>query len=410
MTTPRLVLPQDGTAVVVADLEKRWHVWVHAEVVLGAPRSLEVPLRPGVTRLSDARQLGMDLWQSWSEAWEALTDAPAGIEIVRSPLGPDQAPRTLRVTGTAAAIALARRLGVPAPGDVVARALRVAGSLHDIGARLTASTLRSAWSMEDADIDDLVEAIRWQDDNPDASGWTQRQAPLPGVHTKWLAVHGTLLRDLTGRDLRAEVRPRPAVAHVTYVDPAYRAGGGRHHDAWTSGDRHDLPYAPRVVLVVENRDCRLWFPPVDGTIVVEGGGKAAVTSLAAVPWVRQAATVAYWGDLDADGFAILDAFRSALASPDGEGGSPTHVTSMLMDAPTLERHRALGTARDKNGRAIRPSPSRLLHLTPLEEAAYHQLSTAGPTDVRRVEQERIPIEEWAKALEAAAGRDKAEGD
>jgi hypothetical protein len=51
---------------------------------------------------------------------------------------------------------------------------------------------------------------------------------------------------------------------------------------------HDIAYRPRVVLVVENRDSRLWFPPVSETIVVEGGGRAAAALLANVPWIRSA--------------------------------------------------------------------------------------------------------------------------
>src|SRR5699024_3279214 len=133
--------------------------------------------------------------------------------------------------------------------------------------------------------------------------------------------HASLLRDVVGRDVARETRPRLAVVHLTYVDPDYRAGGGRWHDAWTTGDAHDLAYPPKRVLVVENRDCRLWFPPVDGTVVVEGGGKAAASLLAGIGWIRSARDVVYWGDIDADGFAILDRFRDALAQP-GDDGRP----------------------------------------------------------------------------------------
>jgi hypothetical protein len=42
----------------------------------------------------------------------------------------------------------------------------------------------------------------------------------------------------------------------------------------------DIAYQPRVVLVVENHDSRLWFPPVKDTIVVEDGGKCGDTDLA----------------------------------------------------------------------------------------------------------------------------------
>jgi hypothetical protein len=80
------------------------------------------------------------------------------------------------------------------------------------------------------------------------------------MHTKWLDTHGALLRDVAGRDVRNEVRSPSAVLHLTYVDPEHAATSRRRHDAWTTGDTHDIAYRPRIVLVVENRDSRLWFP------------------------------------------------------------------------------------------------------------------------------------------------------
>jgi hypothetical protein len=173
--------------------------------------------------------------------------------------------------------------------------------------------------LSDIDARVLTKAVGWLAEHPDLSGSTARQVDAPEMHSKWLEHHGGVLREVTGRDLRAELRPRLAVVHLTYVDPEYLATGARRHDAWTTGDAHDLPYSPRTVLVVENRDSRLWFPAVEGALVVEGGGKAAASLLADVPWVRQAENVVYWGDIDADGFAILDQFRRVLAAPGDDG-------------------------------------------------------------------------------------------
>lgn len=225
------------------------------------------------------------------------------------------------------------------------------------------------------------------------------------MQSKWLAGHGALLRDLLGRDIREELRPRLAVTHLTYVDPAYLAGGGRQHDAWTTGDTHDLAYLPSTVLVVENRDCRLWFPPSDGTIVVEGGGTAANSLLAAVPWIRQAAMVVYWGDVDADGFAILDRFRAAMGEP-GVDGSPAHeVVSILMDAVTLDRYAVLGVDHDERGRVIPSASAPLPRLTGDERQAYEAIATGGRVRVRRIEQERIPVDDAATALVDVIARD-----
>ncbi|MEU5994650.1 Wadjet anti-phage system protein JetD domain-containing protein [Spirillospora sp. NPDC047418] len=143
---------------------------------------------------------------------------------------------------------------------------------------------------------------------------------------------------------------------MTYVDPAHAASGRRRHDAWTTGDTHDIGYRPRIVLVVENRASRLWFPSVRDTIVVEGGGKAAAALLANVPWLRAAERIVYWGDIDADGYAILDRFRAALAEPAPDGAPPKPVTSILMDVADLHRYAQHGVNHDKAGRPHQAVP------------------------------------------------------
>lgn len=270
------------------------------------------------------------------------------------------------------------------------RARALASSLRSAGAVLTPATLRAVYALGADDVEVLLSAVTWLRENPDASAWTARQLPIPGMHTKWLDTHGALLRDAAGRDVRAEVRSRPAVLHLTYVDPGHAASGSRRHDAWTTGDTHDIAYRPRIVLVVENRDSRLWFPPVPGTIVVEGGGKAAAALLANVPWIRAADHIVYWGDIDADGYAILDRLRAALAEPTPDGAPPKPVTSILMGAADLHQYAPHGVNHDRSGRLIKPSPAILRHLTEAEAIAYDTIATAGPTPFRRIEQEAIP--------------------
>lgn len=265
---------------------------------------------------------------------------------------------------------------------------------------MTPAAVHAACSLSDEDVDVALGAVRWLADHPDVSQWTSRQLPIPDAHSKWIEKHGTVLARLVGRDVREEVAERPAVTHLTYVDPIYRATDGRRHDAWTAGDTHELAYRPRTVLIVENRDCRIRFPAVaECTVVVEGGGKAAAGMLATIPWVRRAETVVYWGDLDADGFAILVGLRQAMSEPTAELPQK-EVVSILMDAATLERHARLGVDRDRDGNVIKPSRAHLKLRTEGETAAYYQIATAGPAKVRRIEQERLPLNEAAALLES----------
>jgi hypothetical protein len=391
----------------VADaITKRWAAAVCAEVAGGEPFRVTVRLRPGVRASSDVANLGFDRWHEWAQSWhDVAAGRPPGVDVAASRIVvervPDQVPAELVVTGLDAALALVGQVGqvgTAVPEVDLDRARTIARELGEAGAVLTPATLRSAARLPDADVRVLIKAVAWLAEHPDLSGSTARQVRAPEMHSKWLEQHGRVLREVTGRDLRTELRPRLAVVHLTYVDPGYLATGARRHDAWTTGDVHDLAYTPRTVLVVENRDSRLWFPAVEGALVVEGGGKAAASLLAGVPWVRHAENVVYWGDIDADGFAILDHFRRTLAAPGDDGAPGRDVASILMDAMAAQRYAHLGVSTDKDGRPIPPSSAHLPHLGAAETAAYHAVATAGPAEFRRIEQERLPEDDARAAL------------
>jgi len=401
--TGRLVLPADAAALVVRRLQEDWASAVCAEVGGNAPFTTSVPLSPGITTGRAWVQVPGDERFGWQQAWAAImAHDMSGTRVQRRRLVvegvPTEVPATLVVTGSAAASTLAATCGVAGPRVDLPRAAALARAAIDAGALMAPSALRALVVLNDDDTCVALGAVTWLAAHPDLSRRTTRSFTIPGADAKWVDRHSPVLRLLTGRDVQSEAFQRPTVVHVTYIDPDYLASGRRRHDAWTSGDAHDLPYRPRAVLVVENRDCRLLFPAVPGAVVVEGSGAAAVTALQAVPWVREAQVVAYWGDLDAAGFAILDALRAALREP-GPGGAPSvELRSLLMDARTLERHRHLGVLRDRHGVRLGPTSAPLARLTDDERDAYHQVATTGPAGVRRLEQERLPIAEAADAL------------
>ncbi|MFI0449163.1 Wadjet anti-phage system protein JetD domain-containing protein [Actinomadura sp. 6N118] len=398
--TPRLITPADAVESLRRKVHQRWAEALCADLGVGDPVSFSVPLRPGVSTGSAVARIGHAAWHEWHMRWREFTDRhPTGVVIVRKPVSvqgvTDDYPTTL-VADLSGAVALVA--GTEPPTVDVPRARALASSLLSTGAVLTPANVRAAYQLGTDDTQVLLNAVTWLHQHPDASAWTARQLPIPGMHTKWLDTHGALLRDVTGRDVRDEVRSRPAVLHLTYVDPGHTSSGRRRHDAWTTGDSHDIAYRPRTVLVVENRDSRLWFPPARDTIVVEGSGKAAAALLANVPWIRAADHVVYWGDIDADGYAILDRFRAALAEPAPGDAPPKPVSSILMDATDLHRYAQHGVNHDKAGHPIKPSPAILPHLTEAETAAYDTIATAGPTPFRRIEQESIPLDHAAARL------------
>lgn len=240
--------------------------------------------------------------------------------------------------------------------------------------------IRQTDDYTDLDFTLLRTVASWFTNN-DAQGLTPRQVPIPGVHAKWLNTHQRTIQLLTAQDELGLAPPHPPRIHFTYLDPTYLATGARQHDSATVGDTMTPAYTPTLVIISENKDTAINFPPTAGGIAIEGAGTGGST-IAKFPWITQATTLLYWGDLDPAGFEILNEFRRA--------GVP--AASMLMDRSTLDTYGQFGTNYDPQGRPIptRRSAQQLERLTPEEVATYQQL-IQSPTGPKRLEQERIPL-------------------
>ena len=132
--------------------------------------------------------------------------------------------------------------------------------------------------------------------------------------------------------------------------------------------------------VIENEITYLAFPVPDGAMVIFGGGYA-VPVLAPLGWLA-GLDLAYWGDIDTHGFAILNRLRHHLP----------HARSMLMDRATLLDHRHHWTTESS------PTAAMLDRLDQAEAALYADLvsDTYGPSV--RLEQERIGFAAVEKAV------------
>jgi hypothetical protein len=282
----------------------------------------------------------------------------------------------------------ARLVGGPWPGRLErgrARQPVLAARFPMLGAALS-STIRDADLLGDQDFQTLCAVGEWfRDHGAEAAGLTPRQVPVPGVHAKWLNANRRLVARLAGLGDEADLGllpPHPARIHFTYLDPAHLATGDRRHDSATVGDQSEPAYRPRVVIISENKDTAIHFPPIPGGISIEGVGRGGGT-VAAFDWVRDAGTLLYWGDMDPDGMEILDGFRTAGLA----------VRSMLMDVDAYEKWERYGTNTDAKGRPLVPRPPRPVpSLTDQERQLYHSLCSPSWTRHRRVEQERIPLE------------------
>lgn len=379
MKTPAEVLDD-----VARRLRRTW-----SQVVVGEPWA------PGF-RLGTSGLTGRRLADSWPDvhrsalAWDDwMTSAGPGVRLDRRPVSVHGSAQSLPATLIVASAEVAARLA----GDEWINRLARASARHE---RLTAdfpalddaaAILRAVDLHSEVDFDLACRAAAWFAAHP-AHGLTARQVTVQGMGTKWLATHESVVRRLAGLDSLGLVPGRPPRVHLTYLDPAHLAGGGRRHDVATVGDHDTVAYRPRVVLISENRDTAQLFSPVDGAIAIEGEGRGA-GAVAALPWVREAPQLWYWGDMDADGLEILHGFRAA--------GLP--VRSLFMDLAAYERWERFGVDHDHGGRPIGSrTPRDVGLLEPGERALYLALCSPDWSRHRRVEQERIPLGEAAAVV------------
>lgn len=320
-------------------------------------------------------------WQDWADT------AGEGVRLVRRDVSYDR--------DTPQSIAASLRVDSP---DVAARVLGgewprrlVRGRCRRdlLAERFTdlvdpASILRTTDTWSDVDFDLLCRTSAWFA-APHESGRTARQIPVEGLGTKWLDKRKTVVRRLAGVD-DLDLRSRPQRVHLTYLDPAYLDSRARRHDLVTMEDKGSIAYRPRVVVISENRDTAQFFPDIDGGIAIEGDGNGP-GAVPLVDWVRSAELVFYWGDMDAKGLEILNDFRRALSR---------EVRSVFMDITSYERWEQFGVDHDHTGKALGPrEPRETSLLEPGERELYLALCSPEWTRHRRIEQERIPLDQAA---------------
>ena len=252
------------------------------------------------------------------------------------------------------------------------------------GFQVAAARSHNAWlPMDDADFTRMLSVLTWLYVHP-ASGLRPRAVPVEGVDTKWIDRHqGLLLRLLKPLGYASlGLSLTDATLRLRFLDPSL-APTPDLLDIAVPVNALRLPHGLTVV-VVENKETFLALPqaPVGSNAVLVFGAGYSGAQLAELDWIRTA-NVLYWGDADADGYAILNALRSHMPVPGA-------VRSVGMDSATVERFLHLSV----------PDPGdptrHLPHLTEEEECARRLLVTRGN---RRLEQERVALD-WVLAQDA----------
>ncbi|MGV0806506.1 Wadjet anti-phage system protein JetD domain-containing protein [Mycolicibacterium setense] len=344
------------------------------------PEPLTVPLLPSTSK--SALQKSWHTVQPWAATWFAAL-LPDGVTLRETPrrvgTSLQEIPTHIDIATLDACVQFAG-----ASWTVRREQAQYRFSLlqAQFDTALIGAVFRRTRDWDALDFDILLRAANWFRANPTSwQGLTPRQVPIAGVHAKWLT-------DSKRREIAAlagiesiDLAQRPSEVRFRYCDPQHIDSGGRQWDSHTLGDNVSPVYQPRVVVLCENKDTALLFPRFPGLISVWTEGNAA-HRVAQLDWVARASTVLYWGDIDADGYEILDRLRQVL---------PT-VQSILMDAAAYEQYEQYGTSDAPGGRRLAAQAETPLGtLTDSERSVYRCLVSADWPQHRRVEQERIPF-------------------
>ncbi len=246
----------------------------------------------------------------------------------------------------------------------------------------------------------LLEIVDWIEKHP-SSGIYLRQVDIPGVHTKFIEAHRSVLSELLDIVVSPEAidlaatgitrfakrygfRDKPVLVRFRNLDPqGCILPSGFAQDISLDAESF-VRLDPEVsqVFITENEINFLSFPQVKESLVIFGAGYG-FEMLSRSTWLKRC-RIYYWGDIDTHGFAILDQLRSHF----------DHVESFLMDRATLLEFESQWGEEEKQ--TLRD----LTRLNHEEKALFDDLRDNRIRKHLRLEQERIGFG-WVESALAA---------
>jgi hypothetical protein len=355
----------------------------------GEEESFALPLRPP---REQAAGKDMDLVARWISQWRRMSwpsGCSAEIEwktVTWRTLGTQKLPVRIRIQGASSMAAVAQTTTSWKHLVSAAEGLRRAWPQHEL-AEVLPRVAQVLEELKDDDLERLIDVVNWLVENP-ASGILPRQLPVPGIDSKWLERHRSIIEKLkaalTG-SMGLGLAPSSVRFGVRVLDDSVAGVRDETPRSFSApiSELARLTWSPAWVLIVENLQTMAALPALPNAAAVFGPGKDA-PSRAEVPWIHNAPHLLYWGDLDTHGMHILGLVRKVLPQTE----------SILMDEATLERFLAMAVIEPK------PFTGTIGHLT---EPELQTLALLRKNNTR-LEQERINMPYAREVIMQRLGR------
>ncbi len=370
---------------IAKDLRRKWQSADHREAFLLGEDAL--PLRINIGKPSpDTFRNDPAKLRAHLSAWRNVSIGHVHWESVRYQSGAE--PLDIPVAwelSTLDELAFAT-----ADSDTVASAQRLKRLIAAVDVQFHRVIVRRL-SLHEAQAEDDVVAMAWLATRLEPGCGMGRPlravgADHPGVDTKFLERNQPLLKAFLDARFEGQCSPQGLTQFLGCVEE------GEHWLLVVPLDEDLLPFARQRVratdlaktalpapniLVVENEKCVHQLPRLEGTVAILGAGLN-------LEWLAGAAfdgkRIAYWGDLDSWGMAMLARARTWRPG----------LTALLMDEATFQSL--------KERAVVEPAiagPDAPANLFPPEESLYRVLVTA---ERGRLEQEYLPVDRVHRAL------------
>lgn len=242
----------------------------------------------------------------------------------------------------------------------------------------------------------VLEIVAWMQANPRPNVYL-RQVDIPGVHSKFIEAHRSVLTELfdivlspdrvdatasgvSGFVARYGFRDKPLRIRFRLLDTQAVPAAIGQDIALDAPSFASLNPKVSRVFITENEINFLAFPLIKDSLVIFGAGYG-FEMLSQAQWLSRC-QIYYWGDIDTHGFAILDQLRNQFS----------HTESFLMDKATLLKFEPLWDVEEQQ--TLRDLP----RLTLDELALYNELRDNRIRKNLRLEQERIGFTWFETAL------------